>query len=318
MTGILGDPLFSRHETGIECPEVPGRYAAAMSGIEAAVPAQRRLAIPARNATEQDLCLCHTADYIERVRLECAQGRHVLSTGDTDLCPATYEVARRAVGAVLAAVDAVMAGVVRNAFCPVRPPGHHAGADGGMGFCVFNNVAIGARHLQRRHGIERVLIVDWDVHHGNGTQDLFVEDPAVFYFSTHQWPSYPGSGRACHVGSGPGRGATLNCPLGAGSGRREMEDAFRGKLVPAAERFRPQFVLVSAGFDAEGGDPLGGFALWEEDFAALTRIVLGIADRFAEGRLVSVLEGGYRLEGLAAMVGAHVRELAAYAGGPAA
>jgi acetoin utilization deacetylase AcuC-like enzyme len=310
MTGILADPLFLRHEPGGECPEVPARYSAAMAGVEATVPAKRRIELPARDATDEDLRLCHTRAYIEQVRRECAEGRYTLSTGDTDLCPATHDVARRAAGAVLAATDAVMAGTVRSAFCPVRPPGHHAGADFGMGFCVFNNVAIGARHLQRRHGLDRVLIVDWDVHHGNGTQDLFAEDPSVFYFSTHQWPSYPGTGRAGHIGTGEGVGATLNCPLGTGSGRREMEDAFRGKLAPAMEGFRPQFVLISAGFDGEGGDPLGGFALWEEDFAALTRIVLGIANRYASGRVVSVLEGGYRLEGLAAMVGAHVRELA--------
>jgi len=179
-----------------------------------------------------------------------------------------------------------------------------------MGFCVFNNVAIASRYAQRVHGVERILIVDWDVHHGNGTQAIFYDDPSVFYFSTHQWPCYPGTGTASETGRGPGKGYTHNCPFPAGSGREELVGAFRERLVPAARAFRPDFVMVSAGFDAARDDPIGNFFLTAEDFSDLTSIVMGIADTYAHGRLVSVLEGGYRLEGLAAAAGVHVQRLA--------
>ncbi|HYM12699.1 MAG TPA: histone deacetylase, partial [Bryobacterales bacterium] len=214
-----------------------------------------------------------------------------------------------AVGGVLNAVDAVMAGQARNAFCVVRPPGHHARPDQGMGFCVFNNVAIAARHAQHQHGVERVLIADWDVHHGNGTQDIFYSDGSVLFFSTHQHPWYPGTGRAEETGMGKGKGATINCPFPAGSGRREILGAFREKLVPAAEAFKPGLVLLSAGFDSRLGDPLGLFTLNDEDFAELTKLMLELAAKHAGGRLVSVLEGGYNLSGLASAATAHVKAL---------
>jgi len=199
----------------------------------------------------------------------------------------------------------------RNAFCIVRPPGHHASGNRGMGFCLFNNIAIAARYAQRKYGIGRVLIADWDVHHGNGTQDIFYSDGTVFFFSTHQYPWYPGTGAASETGEGPGLGTTLNCPFPAGSGRKEILGAFQEKLRPAAEAFKPGLVLLSAGFDSRIGDPLGNFLLTDTDFADLTALLREIADRHAQGRLVSVMEGGYSLEGLAAGVRAHVAALAA-------
>jgi acetoin utilization deacetylase AcuC-like enzyme len=218
-------------------------------------------------------------------------------------------VGLRAAGGVLNAVDAVFDGRARNAFCAVRPPGHHANAARGMGFCLFNNIAIAARYAQQRYGIARALIVDWDVHHGNGTQDLFYTDPSVFFFSTHQWPLYPGTGRSDETGAGPGEGTTLNFPFPAGSGRNQVLGAVLTALVPAMRNFRPDLVLISAGFDSRAGDLLGQFTLTDEDFADLTDAVMEIAEEYAGGRLISVLEGGYNLSGLASAAASHVAML---------
>jgi acetoin utilization deacetylase AcuC-like enzyme len=236
-------------------------------------------------------------------------GQAYLSTGDTDIDRSSWRVAKHAAGGVLDAVDAVMDGRARNAFCVVRPPGHHATASRGMGFCLLNNIALAARYAQRRYGVERVLIVDWDVHHGNGTQEIFYRDPSVFFFSTHQWPLYPGTGRADETGAGAGQGTTMNFPFPAGSGRREILSAVEDALMPAADLFRPDLVLISAGFDSRSGDPLGRFTLTDEDFADLTQRVMELADRHAGGRLVSMLEGGYNIEGLASATAAHVKVL---------
>jgi len=204
----------------------------------------------------------------------------------------------------------VVAGQVTAAFCALRPPGHHARPAQGMGFCVFNNAAVAARYAQQRHRLKRVLIVDWDVHHGNGTQDIFYRDGSVFYFSTHQSPLYPGTGHPNETGAGEGAGTTLNCPFPFGAGRKEIVGAFEDRLVPAADRFKPELVIVSAGFDGRINDPLGGFTLTDADFAELTKILTGIAARHAGGRLISTLEGGYNLDGLGKAAAAHVQALA--------
>jgi len=271
---------------------------------------KRFLRIPVRAATEEEILYCHTDEYLHTVQRDVASDVMCLSTGDTDICPRTYEIALMAAGGVMAAVDAVIDNEVRNAFCIVRPPGHHATPDRGMGFCVFNNIAIAARHAQKKHGIGRILIADWDVHHGNGTQEIFYEDPSVFFFSTHQWPCYPGTGRALEQGLGAGKHATINCPFSPGSGGHEIIGAFRERLVPAMRQFKPELVMVSAGFDGREGDPVGGFMLTDEDYSELTDIVMGIADAYADGRVLSVLEGGYELDGLASAVAAHVSTLA--------
>jgi acetoin utilization deacetylase AcuC-like enzyme len=267
------------------------------------------LPLAPRLATEEEVGLCHSLNYIRLVEREVMTGFHELSTGDTIISARSLDAALRATGAALNAVDAVVTGQAKNAFCIVRPPGHHATAARGMGFCLFDNIAIAARYAQRKHGLSRVLIADWDVHHGNGTQDIFYSDGTVFFFSTHQHPWYPGTGAPEETGEGVGKGTTLNSPFPAGSGRKEILGAFQEKLLPAARAFHPDLVLISAGFDSRIGDPLGNFLLTDADFTDLTKVLREIADQSAGGRLVSILEGGYSLEGLAAGVRAHVEAL---------
>ncbi len=302
---LVADDACREHLAGRIHPEKPERYDAVLGGLARAGLLGRMRRAEPRTATEDELLLCHTAEYLETVRRDVASGRHYLSTGDTDITPNSWEVAARAAGGVLNAVDEVLTGGERSAFCNVRPPGHHANSARGMGFCVFNNVAIAARYAQHRHGVGRVLIVDWDVHHGNGTQDIFYRDPSVFFFSSHQWPLYPGTGRADETGDGPGEGATMNFPFPAGSGRHEILGAVENHLLPAAARLQPDLVLISAGFDSRVDDPLGRFTLADEDFADLTRAVMGIS----AGPVVSILEGGYNLDGLASAAAAHVAAL---------
>ena len=305
MTAFFADPVSKRHEPGPGHPESPARYDAVVKGL-ADFPITH---FTPRSATEDEVALCHTRQYIRTARREVEEGFSQLTTGDTNLSHESYDVALRAVGTVLHAVDVVFAGEADNAFCVVRPPGHHASANRGMGFCLFNNIALGARYAQRKHGAERVLIVDWDVHHGNGTQDIFYHDGSVLFFSTHQYPWYPGTGAADETGEGKGEGFTMNCPLPSGTGRTDIWQAFQEKLKPAAEEFQPDLVMISAGFDSRAGDPLGQFILADRDFADLTRVLRDIAGKHANGRLVSVLEGGYNLFGLVKATQAHAGAL---------
>ena len=304
-TALLADPVSKEHHTGPGHPERPERFDAALGSLNGLDLAR----IESRPALPDEIALCHGSKYVKVVERDIAAGYGSLSTGDTNVSAASLDVALRAAGGALNAVDAVISGEARNAFCIVRPPGHHATPDRGMGFCIFNNVAIAARYAQRKHGVERVLIADWDVHHGNGTQDIFYADGSVLFFSTHQYPWYPGTGAADETGYGAGEGLTINCPFAAGAGYEEIGGAFRARLTPAAEAFRPDLVLISAGFDSRAGDPLGRFLLTDEAFGELTEMMLEIADRSASGRLVSVLEGGYRLEGLASATRSHVAAL---------
>ena len=311
VTHVFYDPATLRHEPGGDHPENPKRLDAVMQSVRA-LESQRRVTVSApRAATEDEILRVHTADYLKLVRTEVGAGRRILSTGDTELSPGSLAAAMAAAGTVVSAVDAVMRGRARNAFCAVRPPGHHASQARGMGFCVFNNLAIGARHAARAFGAERVLIADWDVHHGNGTQAIFWSDGSVLFFDTHQHPWYPGTGSPDETGEDKGRGLIVNRPFPAGAGRNEILNAFRTGLVPAAERFKPDLVMISAGFDSRAGDPLGQFTLGDADFADLTTLVLEIAKQHARGRVVSVLEGGYSREGLAHAVAAHLDRLSA-------
>jgi acetoin utilization deacetylase AcuC-like enzyme len=308
-TALLLDPVYKQHQTGPGHPERPERYDAVRSGLEREALVRDAVRIETRRASEDEIAMCHARDYIAVVKRDVARGLHDLSTGDTAISPKSLDVALLASGGVMNAVDAVISGKAKNAFCAVRPPGHHATAVKGMGFCLFNNVAIAAKHAQVKHGIRNVAIVDWDVHHGNGTQDIFYKDGSVFFFSTHQSPWYPGTGAAGETGEGAGKGTTINCPFPSGSGRVEIVGAFRERLMRVMDDFKPELVLVSAGFDSRLGDPLGQFKLTDDDFADLTRMMMDVADKHSGGRLVSVLEGGYSLEGLSKAVGTHVMTL---------
>ncbi len=308
-TGFVYDDVYLRHLTGSGHPERPERLQAIVDRLRDDGVLEKLRRIKPRPAEEKWLTAVHAPEHLASLGQLYAEGDRFAGSRDTPISESSYEVALMAAGGVLAAVDAVMAGEVRNAFCAVRPPGHHATADRAMGFCLLNNVAIAARYIQQEHKLAKVLIVDWDVHHGNGTQDIFYEDPRVFYFGVHQYPFYPGTGSADERGEGDGKGFTLNVPLPAGSGDAEFQKAFAEKLVPAAREFRPDFVLISAGFDAHKDDLLGRMQVTTEGFTQLTSIVKQIAEEHCRGRLVSVLEGGYDLDGLAASVEAHVRTL---------
>jgi acetoin utilization deacetylase AcuC-like enzyme len=308
-TGFVYDPIYLEHKTGPGHPECPERLTAIMSQLESEglMGDLTRIDI----TVEADVWVkeVHPQEYVESVKRQAESGQGYVDTMDSPASERSYTVAVKAVSGVLSAIDAVMEGRVNNAFCAVRPPGHHALPESSMGFCLFNNVAVAARYLQRKHGLGKVLIVDWDVHHGNGTHDIFYSDDTVMYFSIHQYPFYPGTGIASQEGAGEGKGSTINVPLAIGSGDKEAIDAFRQRLVPAAKRFEPDFVLISAGFDARSSDPLGGLAFTDDCFEEMTEIVKDIANTSCGGKVVSMLEGGYDLNGLASSVERHIRAL---------
>ena len=312
--GYLWDARFKGHVPGEGHPESPARLDAVQSAVARSSLDRRVKPIVPRLCEDRWVLAVHGEDYLAIVNDTIARGQSMLPTGDTQVSAESMFAARLAAGGVLEACDSVMSGDVANAFCAVRPPGHHATSDRGMGFCILNNLAIAARYLRLRHGVQRILIVDWDVHHGNGTYDIFKDDPHVFQFHLHQEGIYPGTGGVEDVGEGAGKGLTINNPLPAGAGIEEFTRLFARKLLPAMEVFRPRFILISAGFDAHRDDPLGGLALTADDYARLTHVLCDIADLYCDGRIVSVLEGGYNLAALGESVVAHMRVLAERAG----
>lgn len=315
----MSEPIFSfvfsniydRHRVGFHHPESSERIYAALKGVEDVFGDDTaKLMLEPYSITESDLLMCHTERYINIVKSDVMGNRGVLSTGDTDISAESFKVALVAVGGVFRAIDTVMNSATKRVFCIVRPPGHHAESDRGMGFCIFNNVALGARYAQKKYGIKHVLIVDWDVHHGNGTQEIFYADPTVLYYSTHLWPSYPGTGRVNERGIGAGLGFTINRPLSYGAGGDEILKSMELELFPAVEKFKPDLIMISAGFDSRKEDPLGGLECTDEDFARFTKKLVAMSDRFANSRIISVLEGGYNLSGLRKAVRAHVMAMA--------
>ena len=308
-TALLLDSVFERHDPGPGHPESVARYKEISKVLKGSDYFKKCKKIKIRKATDSEILGCHTAKYLEIVKTEIGEGKSELSTGDTSICRDSLEVATYATGSVLEAIDLVLKGESKNGFCAIRPPGHHATADRGMGFCIFNNVAVAAKYAQTKFGLERVAIIDWDVHHGNGTQDIFYNDQSVFYFSTHQSPWYPGTGAINETGEGKGEGSTMNRPLPSGSGFKQIGSCFREDFSTAMKKFKPELILISAGFDSRLGDPLGHFTLTDNEFTELTKILLDIACEHCEGRLVSMLEGGYNVEGLASAVRSHLGQL---------
>ncbi len=307
--GIVTHPAYLEHEMGRQHPESPERLRAIVSRLESSGTLSRLTRIPPRPAGKEWITRIHDPAYVQRLETMAPHEGYASLDADTALSPGSLPAASLAVGGALAAVDAVMDDRVDQVFCAVRPPGHHAEADRAMGFCLYNNVAIAARYIQERHGLARVLIVDWDVHHGNGTQHAFEADPSVLFFSTHEYPHYPGTGAAHERGRGEGEGLTINVPMSGGQGADDYQDVFHNVLVPAADAFKPEFVLISAGFDAHRDDPLASMAMTDEGYGELTRIVAAIARTHGHGRIVACLEGGYHLRALAASVEQHLLAL---------
>ncbi|MGQ0723502.1 MAG: histone deacetylase family protein [Candidatus Eiseniibacteriota bacterium] len=306
-TALLADARFRQHENPRGHPERVARIETLLSLADEPGRADV-LRVTPRAASVEELSAVHTPRHVERVAASAGRERTVFDA-DTTATALSYETARLAVGGVLEVIDAVVDRRAENGFAFVRPPGHHAESDRVMGFCLFNNVALGAAHLRRTHGVGRVLILDWDVHHGNGTQEIFYSDADVMFVSLHQYPLYPGTGAASERGEGPGEGATLNVPLSAGGGDAVYAEAMRALVVPALRRFAPEFVLVSAGFDAHRDDPLANMNVTEKGFADLARRVMDVAADCCDGRLVLTLEGGYALGALRSSAAAVLQEL---------
>lgn len=307
--GLVAHEDYQKHDTGQGHPERPDRLKALHAHLSETGLEQDLMAISPRHAEDYWIEKAHTTEHVADVKSRCEQGLTHMADFETMLSPGSYDIARLAVGASFEAVDAVITNQADTVFCAVRPPGHHAEHDRAMGFCLFNTVVIAARYIQETYNLNRVSILDWDVHHGNGTQHILEEDPSIFYFSVHQYPHYPGTGALSETGIGPGEGYTLNAPVPAGTGDEMYLRIFDEMLLPAIETFKPEFVILSAGFDAHQDDPLSHTQVTEAGFAEMTERALSIAHDHAQNRLISVLEGGYDLGGLSRSVEAHLKTL---------
>lgn len=309
---LLYDETFLEHNTGKFHPESPERLTSIIKNIKTKSWFKDLKIVKGSEIDLEILSLVHDRRYIEKVSEEISSGKPTLSTGDTDVCPLSNKVALNAAGGIVKMIDLIFTGDTSQGFCAVRPPGHHASESIGMGFCIYNNIAVAARYAQDKYGIEKVLILDWDVHHGNGTQDIFYKDNSVLFISTHQYPLYPGTGTANETGSGSGGGFTCNFPLPSGTGNREIIPVFKENILKAGRKFKPDLTLISAGFDSRKDDPIGGFEIDDNGFREMTRIALEIADFSGEGKLLSILEGGYNMEGLSSAVEVHIDEILKY------
>lgn len=312
QTAFIHHPIYAKHDTGPGHPETPDRYTAVADEIRNnTLLRERLLEITPEKARQGVIQAAHTKEHFRRIENAFADGLDRLDA-DTVISMQSFDAALFGAGGACRAVDAVMSGEAANAFVATRPPGHHATAEHAMGFCLFNNVAVAARYAQNMYSeIERVAIVDWDVHHGNGTQGIFYTDPTVFFFSMHQYPWYPGTGSRGETGHSRGLGTTLNVPVKANTPADIQIRDFESAIGDIASKIRPDLIFISAGFDAHLTDPLGQLTLEDKDFVAMTRVVKQWADETCSGRIVSCLEGGYNLETLGKTVAAHLEELAA-------
>jgi acetoin utilization deacetylase AcuC-like enzyme len=307
-TGIVRDESYIDHRPGEFHPESHRRLETVYDMLQDSDMIGNYTDVPVREATEEELLYIHSRDYINTVAATAGRP-HGFLDGDTQTSAGSYKAALRAAGGLMNAIEMVNSGELDNAFALVRPPGHHAERDRGMGFCLFNNVAIGARYAQKKLGLSKILIADWDLHHGNSTQHCFENDPTILYFSTHQYPYYPGTGSFTEVGMGEGAGYTVNVPLSTGYGDSEFNAIYQEILQPIALQFKPDLVLASVGFDIYEGDPLGGMRVTPDGFAGLTHTLMEIARLTCDGKLVLTLEGGYNLQGLRDSVKAVLKEL---------
>lgn len=301
-SAVVVDGEYLKHQPGEFHPERPERIRVLLDLANKLDP-QKFQILPPRAATRADIESCHSAEYVALVQSTSKTNQYALD-GDTLTCRDSFGVGLLAVGGFLRLLDSMAAQVTRNGFALVRPPGHHALKNRAMGFCLFNTIAIGAQHLMRNYDAKRILIMDWDVHHGNGTQEAFYDDPSVLFISTHQSPYYPGTGAVDEIGVNAGAGYTVNVPLPAGCADAEYLQVFKEIVIPAASQFQPQWILVSAGFDAHRRDPLGGMEVTEEGFGAMARMLLRLAGRYADGKIAFLLEGGYDLAALGNSVAA--------------
>jgi acetoin utilization deacetylase AcuC-like enzyme len=308
---IYFDPIYEEHKTGYGHPERPERLPTSMKALADAGLLEKVTVTSPRDATVAEIELVHSPKYIEQVKRVADQGGGNLDM-DTAVSSATYDAALRAAGALIESVDWCQGGTSRRTFCMVRPPGHHALPSRGMGFCIFNNIAIGARYAIAKKGIERVMIVDWDAHHGNGTQEVFYEDPNVLYISLHQYPHYPGTGWIDETGKGKGKGTTVNLPFPAGTGEADYLAAFERVILPVGKRFAPDLVMVSAGYDSHAGDLLCSMRLTDSSYRKMTDYLIGFSEDCCSGRLIVTLEGGYNLSAQARSVVQTVAGLAAF------
>ena len=312
-TGIIWDNLFLQHDTGPSHPERKERLLAIQQGLQVYPHLNKLKYLGFRRATEQELGMVHSASHIRAVQQSSTKPFSYLDP-DSPVCTASYEVAVHAVGGVLQMIDSIMSGEITNGFAFVRPPGHHAEPDRAMGFCLFSNVALGAAHALKQFRLSRILVVDFDVHHGNGTQKSYYDRSEVLFISTHQFPFYPGSGNFPETGTGLGKGFTINIPLPAGTDDVTYQLLFEKFFLPIAEIYRPQLILVSAGFDAYIKDPLAGMRVTPLGFGSIAHYIKAIADKVCEGKVIFVLEGGYHLEGLRKSVLRVMDELCGYPG----
>lgn len=309
-TALIYDSHFLEHDTGPQHPENPQRLNVIINALQADQKLWQTLRqVTPQPATINDILRCHTPELIETVKEYCTQGELNYIDADTVVCAKSFDIALLAAGAGLIAVDQLLTEKTSNAFCLVRPPGHHATINQAMGFCLFNNIAIAARYAQTHYGVKKILIIDWDVHHGNGTQDIFYDDPSVFYFSTHQYPFYPGTGAADEIGAGKGKGTTLNVPLASGTSAQQHRTLFSQSLTTILKKFHPDLILISAGFDARKYDPLANLNLSDQDYIEMTQEVMNIAHQYCNDKIISFLEGGYNLGTLGKTVVAHIAAL---------